>query len=53
MVNIFGVIVQWLSIVALGDYMALPIGDGIGVHEDSPLYDMAYMVRGVLYRGSI
>lgn len=43
--NIFGVFLNMIAIVVVGDYGLF--NDGVNVHEDSAIYDLAYMLLGL------
>lgn len=40
--NILGIVFNFVAIVLVGDYGLFP--DGVAVHEDSAIYDAAYML---------
>lgn len=43
--NIFGIVFNFVAIVFIGDYGLFD--DGAMVHEDSAIYDAAYMVMSL------
>ena len=44
--NLIGVFLNMIAIVLVGDYGLL--ADGVNVHEDSSIYDMAWQMREML-----
>lgn len=44
--NLIGVFLNMIAIVLVGDYGLF--ADGVDVHEDSSIYDMAWMIREML-----
>ena len=44
--NLLGVLLNMIAIVLVGDYGLF--ADGVNVHEDSSIYDMAWQMRELL-----
>ena len=44
--NFIGVFLNMIAIVLIGDYGLF--ADGVNVHEDSSIYDMAWQIRELL-----
>ena len=44
--NLIGVFLNMIAIVLVGDYGLF--ADGVNVHEDSSVYDLAWMIREML-----
>lgn len=44
--NLIGVFLNMIAIVLVGDYGLF--ADGVNVHEDSSVYDLAWMMREML-----
>lgn len=44
--NLLGVLLNMVAIMVVGDYGLF--ADGVDVHEDSSIYDMAWNVREML-----
>lgn len=44
--NLIGVFLNMIAIVLVGDYGLF--ADGVNVHEDSSIYDMAWIMREML-----
>lgn len=47
--NLIGVFLNMIAIVLVGDYGLFD--DGAGVHEDSAVYDLAWMIRDAIKLG--
>lgn len=45
LMNILGIVFNFVAIVFIGDYGLF--ADGVNVHEDSSVYDLAYMLLGL------
>lgn len=46
--SVIGIVFNFLSIILTGDYNPGVMEDGPLVHEDTPLYDMAYHIRALI-----
>ena len=46
---ILGVLLNMIAIIAIGDYGLFP--DGVNVHEDSSIYDLAWELRHAIKLG--
>ena len=44
--NFIGAFLNMIAIITIGDYGLFP--DGVNVHEDSSIYDMAWQMREML-----
>lgn len=47
--NLLGVLLNIMAIVLVGDYGLFP--DGVNVHEDSSVYDLAWTIRDAIKLG--
>ena len=47
--SILGVLLNMIAIIAIGDYGLFP--DGVNVHEDSSVYDLAWELRDAIKLG--
>ena len=47
--NLIGVLLNMIAIVLVGDYGLF--ADGVNVHEDSAIYDLAWMIRDAIKLG--
>ena len=47
--NLIGVFLNMIAIVLVGDYGLF--ADGVNVHEDSSVYDLAWMIRAAIKLG--
>ena len=47
--NLIGVFLNMIAIVLVGDYGLF--ADGVNVHEDSSIYDMAWQMREAMRLG--
>ena len=47
--NFIGVLLNMIAIVLVGDYGLF--ADGMNVHEDSSVYDLAWMIRDAIKLG--
>ena len=47
--DLIGVLLNMIAIITIGDYGLFP--DGVNVHEDSSVYDLAWELRDAIKLG--